>query len=130
MGKKDTTFWGLIKFFFVIGLPFFLLFSLNFTPDYSLTNGILTLIIMFFLPGYSIVNILFNKNFEIPEILVLSMATSISVFILFAMSVHFSGSEISVLNILHPVIILSLILGLLNLFKNVLLTKKLHRVGI
>ena len=130
MSVKYARFWSLIRFFFVIGLPLILLFSLNFTSNYFLAKGILVLTIMFFLPGYSLVNILFEKKLEIPEILVLSVATSIGVFILFAMSVHFSGSRISVLNILYPVVILSLILGLLDLLKNVLLTKKLYRVGI
>lgn len=85
---------------------------------------------MFFLPGYSVVNILFNKRPEIPEILVLSVTASISIFILIAMGVHFAGVRISVLNILYPVITLNLLLGLLDLFKNVILTKKAHQVGI
>jgi len=130
MRRKNERFWGLIRFFFVVGLSLILLFSLNFSSNYSSIKSILILIIMFFLPGYSVVNIVFYKKIEIPEILVLSVATSISVFILIAMSVHFSGLRISVLNILYPVVILSLILGLLDLLKNVLLTKKPYRVGI
>ena len=119
---------GLLRFLFTSGLSLILLIVLNFTSDYSLAN-ILILIIMFFLPGYSLVNILFEKNPEIPEILVLSIGTSIGVFILIAMGVHLAGIRISVVNILNPVAITSLILSLLDLLKNVLLTKK-RRVGI
>jgi len=85
---------------------------------------------MFFLPGYSLVNILFKKKPEIPEILVFSIGTSISIFILIAMSVNFVGVRISVLNILNPVIITGLILGIIDFLKNVLLTKKLRQVEI
>jgi uncharacterized membrane protein len=85
---------------------------------------------MFFLPGYSIVNILFRKKPEVAEVLVLSVGISISVFILIAMSVHFTGIKISVLNILNPFIIASLILGVLDFLKNALFTKEVHRVGI
>ncbi len=128
MREKHARFGDLLRFFFVIGLSLILLISLNFTINYFLSA--LTLIIMFFLPGYSIVNILFNKKGDIPEIFVLSVATSISIFILIAMGVHFIGIRISVSNILYPVIILSLILGILDFLKNLLFTKKVHRVKI
>jgi len=128
MSKKSVL--DLLRFLIVSGLSLILLIVLNFTSDYSLIKSILILIIMFFLPGYSLVNILFEKKPEIPEILILSIGISIGIFILISMGVHFAGIRISVLNILNPVAIASLILGLFDLLKNVLLTKKLHRVGI
>jgi uncharacterized membrane protein len=128
MSKKYNTSLSVIKPLFVSGLSLILLIILNFSLDYILVKNILIIIIMFFLPGYSIVNILFEKKPEIPEILVLSVGTSIGIFILIAMGVNFAGQNISVLNILNPVAITSLILGLLYLLKNVFLTK--HRVRI
>ena len=106
-----------------------LLIVLNFAPNHFFIKSILVFIIMFFFPGYSLVNILFEKNPEIPEILVLSVGISIGVFILIAMGVHLAGIRISVLNILNPVIVTSLILSLLCFLKNVVLIKR-HRVGI
>jgi uncharacterized membrane protein len=128
MREKDARFWGLIRFFCVSGLLIILLISL--TSTYYLIKGALILIIVFFLPGYSVVNIVFNKKPQVPEILVLSVATSISVFILIAMGVNFSGARISFPNILYPVITLSLILCVLDLLKNVLLTKRAQQVRI
>jgi hypothetical protein len=46
------------------------------------------------------------------------------------MSTHFFGIRISVENILNPVIIVSLIISLLDLLKNVFLTRKRHQVEI
>ncbi len=130
MRKKYTKSLGLFRFLFVGGLSLILLIIINSTSDYYLAKGILALPFMFFLPGYSLVKILFEKRSEIPEILVMSIGISISLFILIAMCVHFTGTRISVENILNPVVITSLILAILYLFRNVLSTKRPHKVGI
>jgi len=125
MRKKFTSL-ALFRFFFVSCISLILLIILNFTSDYSLVKGVLSAIIIFFLLGYSLVNILFRKKPEIPETLVLSIGTSVAVFIIIAMGIHLAGIEISVENILNPVAATSFILGLLDLLKNVLLTKRLR----
>jgi uncharacterized membrane protein len=81
-------------------------------------KGILTILIAFFLPGYYLVDILFEKKPETPETLVLSVGGSIAIFILVAVYVNFAGISISLENILNPVIVFVLILGILDLIKN------------
>ena len=123
MYKKYTKL-GLFRLLLIISLSLIFLIVLNFTSGYFLLKSLLILVIMFFLPGYFLINILFKKRPETSEFFVLSVGISIGIFILVAMGIHFAGVRINVLNILNLVIIASLILGLLDSFKNDLLTRK------
>jgi uncharacterized membrane protein len=101
----------------IIDFSLILLIVLNFISN-SLINGIITILVAFFLPGYYLVNILFEKKPEIPETLVLSIGGSIAIFILIAMYVNFAGMRISLGNILNPAIVFVLILGIFDLIRN------------
>jgi uncharacterized membrane protein len=100
----------------IIDASLILLIILNFISN-SLIKGVLTILIAFFLPGYYFIDIIFEKKPEVPETLVLSIGGSIAVFILIAMYVNFAGIKISLENILNPVIVFVLILGILDLIK-------------
>jgi uncharacterized membrane protein len=118
MYRKPITFLDLFKLLFVGSLSLILLIVLNFTSDFSLVKSILSLIIIFFLPGYSLVNILYEKKLSIPDIFILSIGISISIFILIAMVVNLAGIRINTINVLNSIAIANLILGELDFLKN------------
>jgi len=114
MYRKFTS---LFRPLIILDVSLILLIIFNFISN-SLIKGIITIFIAFFLPGYYLVDILFEKKPEIPETLVLSIGGSIAIFILIAMYVNFAGMRISLGNILNPAIVFVLILGIFDLIKN------------
>ena len=118
MHKTPVVFLGLFKLLFISSLSLIVLIVLNFTPDYSAVKSVLALVIIFLLPGYSLINILYEKKLDIPEFFILNIGISISIFILVSMGVSLTGMRINTINILNSVAVANLILGELDFLKN------------
>jgi hypothetical protein len=86
---------------------------------YNIKN-ILGLLFIIFLPGYSLVSLLFDKKsrtLETLEVIVLSIGLSITLVILNSMLLHFIRLEITPVNILNLVLAATFVLSLGNFLK-------------
>jgi len=80
-------------------------------------RGLLGLIFIFFLSGYSLIIFLSKENLEPVEILIFSIGMSICITILDAMIIHLTSSRVNLTNIMNLVASTTLIFLILTLFK-------------
>jgi len=112
------------NFMVIVILATVLALLMNFPLDNSIlltVRNILGLFFIMYFPGYLLIALLFDKKFktlETLEVIVLSIGLSISLTILTSMLLHFIRKDITAVNILNLVLIISFILGLVNFFKN------------
>lgn len=101
-------------------LAIMLALLMNFPSNNPVFHGIrniLGILFLLFFPGYLFVDLLFKRELDSIETLVLSIAFSISLAILAAMIIFFIGWEIDIVKIFNILLIISLALMLANLFK-------------
>lgn len=118
----------LIVFGSTMIMAFVMIFYVE-SPAYLVLRGISGLFLMFFLPGYLLVNLLLGRGIDTIENLVLSVGVSISISILIAMGIHLIGMKINVTNIFSFISIITVVLALFYVLKFVSLKRrKLSRV--
>jgi len=101
-------------------LAIMLALLMNFPSNNPVFHGIrniLGILFLLFFPGYLFTDLLFNKELDSMENFVLSIFFSISLSILSAMIIFFTGWEIDIAKIFNVLLIISLALMLGNLFK-------------
>jgi len=101
-------------------LAVILALMMNFPSSNTIFHGvrnILGILFLLFFPGYLFTDLLFNKELDAMENLVLSIFFSISLAILSAMIIFFTGWEIDIAKIFNILLIISFALILGNLFK-------------
>ena len=102
----------------ILILSFLLILIVN-TEFYLLLllRNFLSLLFIFFIPGYLFINLLSFKKDDPLEKFILIVGTSISFTIILSMLLHFLGMRIGLENIMVFVSVTSLILDLICLFK-------------
>lgn len=112
---------------FLVLISLIMLLLINFPFEnlvYRIVKSVFALFFVLFISGYSLIILVFKKEFEDVEIFLLSIGLSISITILAGMSIHFMGLEITFANIMNLVSIITLTLTIIGFL--VYISKKTH----
>jgi len=106
-----------------VALTIAMFFLIYFPSQNILFNGIksvLSLLFIFFIPGYVLTYLLFQNRKGMAELLILSIGSSVCITILMGMTIDFVHMKINFFNIMFSVLSVSLILNVLLFLKEII----------